>query len=382
MTSLVLPAMLPENCQNAELIAQSVLYKALIVVKGLACILSIAILTFLAFSKAQVRIFHPNTKIIALVVCAFVCLVAANVTLTNMLEIWRISYPYDNPCDRLWSIRSIFCLRSMYVIFLNGVNSSLIVLCIERFVCICRISNYEKSSKPVLVAVFLVITTAIFSVIFTVFYASGVDWNERIAVTTIRNQTNGAFYQIVLTYVEATEILGVLFFLFIHYWSLWYRKRVRGFKSIAQRSDADTIPRNETLSVKFQIEETLAITCLFLPVVLIKLAMGIFTFVSASIANAIWPNPPANIQMIIYQLVNVGAVSPLPMALLLAHGTGQLSRLFCCRAKTSTRISPIVFVTNTNSSQEEYFDRLKQLFERNAPDPAKKYERSSFQSMC
>lgn len=92
----------------------------------------------------------------------------------------------------------------------------------------------------------------------------------------------------------------------------------------------------------------------------------------------IWAHPPADIQLIILELVNPGLISPFFTSLILAHGTGQLSRLFLYRAETRSRISTIV---NTNSSQDDYFDRLKQLFEKNAPDPAKKYERSPFQSM-
>ncbi|KAI1696799.1 hypothetical protein Ddc_20134 [Ditylenchus destructor] len=196
-------------------------------------------------------------------------------------------YPFSSPCDRVWSTAYVFSVRTIAVVLFNGINSSMAVLCIERLVCICRIKNYEQSSKPVLVAVFLFGSTALCAIIFAALYLPGVKWNERLAVPSLINSKNAVNSQVLTAYILAIEFVGAFFFLFIHYWSLWYRKRIRGFKSVEHRSIAAPIPLDQPLSVKFQIEETIQITSLFLPLVLVREITGLFGIFARIVASTV-----------------------------------------------------------------------------------------------
>src|SRR5687767_7961204 len=71
------------------------------------------------------------------------------------------------------------------------------------------------------------------------------------------------------------ELIGVLSFLFLHKGTLRYRKRIRGFMWENERHDFFSIKTNEPLSVKFQIEKTLQITKIFLPIVISKCVIRI-----------------------------------------------------------------------------------------------------------
>ncbi|KAI1700342.1 serpentine type 7TM GPCR receptor class ab chemoreceptor domain-containing protein [Ditylenchus destructor] len=198
-----------------------------------------------------------------------------------------MTYPFTNVCDRLWHTPLLFTLRLAFVVSLNGVNASLFVLSIERLICICRISNYEKSSKPVTVAVILMLITLLLSILFSLLYMQGVEWNEGMVTTSVRNATNAASYQIMLVYYLIVELSSVFLFVFIHYWSLSYRKRIRGFKSMSQRLGTTHIAKYKSLSVKFQIEETLRMTHIFLPIVVVKLVTNVFTNISSMVINAV-----------------------------------------------------------------------------------------------
>ncbi|KAI1700347.1 serpentine type 7TM GPCR receptor class ab chemoreceptor domain-containing protein [Ditylenchus destructor] len=276
-----------------------------------------------------------------------------------------ISFPYTNPCDRLWPTPILFSLRSINGIFLMGVNSSIIILCIERVVCVCRISNYEESSKPALVAVILLSTTTLFSVILVLLCIPGVDWDDRLAVTTIRSTSNISTFQIMLFYMLVTQCFGVIFFLFLHFWSHCYRKRIRGPKLSRNRCNMLFIATNQSLSVKFQIEETMEMTRLFLPVVSVHCALSILNYGTALIVNMIWPihSIPIDRQMILYELAYLSRLSPFFTSLLLARGTGQLEKMFCCSNEQKTSVTTIV---NSNKDQDDYFNRLKQMFESSA----------------
>ncbi|KAI1696801.1 hypothetical protein Ddc_20136 [Ditylenchus destructor] len=76
----------------------------------------------------------------------------------------------------------------------------------------------------------------------------------------------------------------------------------------------------------------------------------------------IWPNPTADVQMILYEMITVSTIYPIINAILLAHGTGQIKRLF---SGSSNQTTPIQMTQN--EEQDVYFERLKQLFEANAP---------------
>ncbi|KAI1698276.1 serpentine type 7TM GPCR receptor class ab chemoreceptor domain-containing protein [Ditylenchus destructor] len=346
-------------CQNAELLAQSTLYKILLMTKLLASALAVPIFVALAMIKLNTKIFHPNTRVIALFVCVLVLLIAVSNIGFYIFEMWRVSYPYTDPCDRLLSTRSVFAYRSIVTILSNGCSSCLVVLCIERIVCICRISNYEQSTRPVLVSVFLLGITVISSVAFVFLYSQGVDWDRQIAITTARNSKNGASYQIMLIYLQAVEFSGDFFFLFIRYWSLWYRTRIRGFTSIAHRSMVASIRCTQTLSVKFQIEETIQVTTLFLPIVLLKCFLIMLSIFLASAFNTIWPNPATDTQMVLYEIASMSYFSPLCIGLLLAYSTNQFKRIFCLSAKRQAT----VFV-GVSENQDDHFNRLKQMFEK------------------
>ncbi|KAI1698277.1 serpentine type 7TM GPCR receptor class ab chemoreceptor domain-containing protein [Ditylenchus destructor] len=269
-------------------------------------------------------------------------------------EMWRITYPYENPCDRLWTTPAIFVSRAILAILSNGVSSSLVVLCIERLVCMCRISNYEQSARPVLVSVFLLGITIVSSIVFVLLYSAGVSWSEPTAVTTVRNSKNGITYQLMLIYLQAIQLLGFCFFLFIRYWCLWYRKRLRSVKLKQNYS----IAAQQSLSIKFQIGETIQMTNLFLPIVLQRCGFYLAGTLMTSISNAIWPHSSADTQMIIYELCALSGLAPIATCLLLAYGTGELKRLFCCSAQNKTTV-----IVGFHEDQDEHFTRLKQMFE-------------------
>ncbi|KAI1705190.1 serpentine type 7TM GPCR receptor class ab chemoreceptor domain-containing protein [Ditylenchus destructor] len=337
-----------ELCQNAEILASSFVYKALLLAKFLSNVFTLVIFLYLVLVKPSIRIFHPNTKMIATFVCAFTVLVSLCACPIYAFELWRVSYPYSNPCDRLLTSAYVFSIRSIVTILSNGINSSLVVLCIERLICICRISNYEQSAKPNL----------IFSALFILLYLPAVKWFELLAVTTVKTPKNAISYDLMTYYLKGIQYLGAFFFLFIHYWSRWYRRRIRASIPVENRRSLAPVPLNKPLSVKFQIEETVQMTNLFLPVVLLRGALLVISSILSSVSSSIWPSPSPALQMIIYESVATSSITPFFTALLLAHGTGQLRRMFCCSAKRQAKI----FV-GVNENQDEHFIRLKQMFD-------------------
>ncbi|KAI1697751.1 serpentine type 7TM GPCR receptor class ab chemoreceptor domain-containing protein [Ditylenchus destructor] len=348
------------KCQNAELLAQSTIYKVVVAAKGSVNIVAFVLFVFLGMSKAQLRISHPNTKVISLAVCILEFLVALDQSCFYMYEMWRISFPYTDNCDRLWSPYNLFVLRCFSLSCLNGINSSLIVLCIERVVCICRISNYEQSSKPVLVAAGLAAITLVFSVVTTFLYLPGVEWSEGLVMTSVLNEKNAGTYQATLYYLSTIEVLALFFFVVLHHWSLWYRKRIRGFKSLKQRIHPSHIQTIQPLSVKFQIEETIRTTSLFLPIVLVKCSCSALSYAAALVSSSIWPTLPIDNQMIIFEVVYINDTLPFFTVLLLMYGIGQM---FCCSKKHQTCE---ITILHSSQKQEDYFIRLKQMFEAGA----------------
>ncbi|KAI1700348.1 serpentine type 7TM GPCR receptor class ab chemoreceptor domain-containing protein [Ditylenchus destructor] len=357
-------SLLPPNCKNAALLSESAPYKLLVVFKASANAIAVGIFIFLAFTKPHTRIYHPNTRIIALITCIFMFLMALQHACFYSFETWRISFPYADPCERLWPTPALFSLRVMSGVFLIGLNSSFVILCIERLVCVLRISNYEESSRPALVATIVISTTALFSVVLILLCIPGVDWDEKLAVTTIRNSNNTANFQIMLIYMFALECVGVLFFSFLNFWSRSYRERIRGTKIAGTNCNLLFIKTNPSLSVKFQIEETIEMVRLFLPVVSVNCALNILTYLAALISNEIWPihSIPTDLQMVLYELDFISRLSPFFTSLLLARGIGQLRRLLCCSA-TEQRTKVIL---NSNKDQDDHFNRLKQMFETGA----------------
>ncbi|KAI1697852.1 serpentine type 7TM GPCR receptor class ab chemoreceptor domain-containing protein [Ditylenchus destructor] len=351
------------KCQNAELLAQSVFYKVVVAAKGSVNMAALVIFVFLAMSKAQIKIFHPNTKVILFAVCILEFLVALDQSCFYMFEMWRISYPYTDPCDRLWSAYILFVLRCFYLSCLNGINSSLVVLCIERVVCICRISNYEQSSKPWLVAAVLVAITLLFSVITTLLYLPGVEWSEGLVTTTAQNSKNAGSYRATLCYLFSIEMLALVCFLALHNWCLWYRKRIRGFKTLKQRNQPIHIQSSQSLSVKFQIEETIRTTSLFLPIVLVKCTCSALSDAAALVSSSIWPTLSIGNQMIMFEAVYINGTLPFFIVLLLIYGMGQMRQMFCCSKEHQ---SSQITILHSSQSQDEYFIRLKQMFETGA----------------
>uniref|UniRef100_A0A915E8L2 G-protein coupled receptors family 1 profile domain-containing protein n=1 Tax=Ditylenchus dipsaci TaxID=166011 RepID=A0A915E8L2_9BILA len=147
-------------CQSAELLSQSCIYKIVISFKGAANITAVFILIFLAFSRNRLKVFHPNTKTIYIFICLSTFVMALNGSTFCLFEILRLSPFNASLCGRLWWTPLIFYFRYAHRSVELSVNCSLIVLCIERFICIRKISCYEESSRPLLVAFFLIFLPA------------------------------------------------------------------------------------------------------------------------------------------------------------------------------------------------------------------------------
>uniref|UniRef100_A0A915E5A8 Uncharacterized protein n=1 Tax=Ditylenchus dipsaci TaxID=166011 RepID=A0A915E5A8_9BILA len=205
------------DCQNAELLAHSLPYRVIIVFKGSVNATTLFLFFLFYIFKGRTTIFHPNTKIIYHFICTFLFLISLHTTVVYAYEIYRLSSLINNSCDRLWWTPFFFYLRNANGDFLNGVNSSLIVI----------------------------------------------------------NEKNGFSFQIRLVFSFFTELLGVIFFLSIHLWCLQFEKKIRA---------------HLTLTVKFQVEETLKLTALFLPIVITKCSMQILSSTFAYFANKLWPN--------------------------------------------------------------------------------------------
>ncbi|KAI1731418.1 serpentine type 7TM GPCR receptor class ab chemoreceptor domain-containing protein [Ditylenchus destructor] len=227
-------------------------------------------------------------------------------------------------------------------------NCSLVVLCIERIICICKIRSYEESTRPVLVGTLLIIVTVAFSVVFFLLLIPGVEWTKGVAVGTIRNANNTQNYQIMIVFVTISELSGMFAFLFIHHWCLRRRKNVRKFGSIM------------TLSSKFQIEETLNLTTLILPMVLVKGGMQVYSSFAQMVSYLIMENPRIDTQMIVFELISVTTIQSLTTSLILLYGTGQLKRFFCCAPIPSNRVASEI----NKDDQDLHFRRLNQLFEQ------------------
>uniref|UniRef100_A0A915E4F3 C-type lectin domain-containing protein n=1 Tax=Ditylenchus dipsaci TaxID=166011 RepID=A0A915E4F3_9BILA len=218
-------------------------------------------------------------------------------------EFGRLMPFMSDPCSRTWWTPLLFYIRVANVTFMNGQNASLIVLCIERTICILRIQNYENSSKPIPVAICLLILTGIASFGYVVLYLPGVNFSIPLAISTTRNAVNAYNYQISLIFLIFVEIAGVLFFLFLHNWGLWYRKKIRGFKFYEQRQNILMVSNNQPLFVKFQIEKTVQMTSIFLPIIIAKCSMTVFSASAAIFSNLIWTNTKTDVQMVIYELL-------------------------------------------------------------------------------
>ncbi|KAI1695494.1 serpentine type 7TM GPCR receptor class ab chemoreceptor domain-containing protein [Ditylenchus destructor] len=361
MTSQVHSAILSPKCQSVQILGESVRYKIILVLKALANIGACAFFVFLFSTKPRLKIFHPNTKVIASAVILFVLLQAFSCGIFYLFEIWRVTYPYSNVCDRLWNTPLLFGMRITFVVAMNGINSSLIALSIERLICICRINNYEKSSKPLCVAVLLLTMTVIFTVTFSVLYMPGVEWDDGTVITSLRNAKNAGNYQISLIYMMIVELSSVFLFVFIHYWCLSYRKRIRGFKFVSGRSDVARIAMCRSLSVKFQIEETLRMTKVFLPVVVVKCSINVFNNFTATVSNLIWRPSTIDTQMVMSEALSFVMWQPLLLAIVFAYYTGRISSecgLF--RRKIQSDHSLAI---GHNGNQDEHFNQLKQMFE-------------------
>uniref|UniRef100_A0A915EH70 Uncharacterized protein n=1 Tax=Ditylenchus dipsaci TaxID=166011 RepID=A0A915EH70_9BILA len=326
-----------------------------VILAGCANVIAILAFVFHATAQKVVIIHHPNTKIIYQFIFVMAFLIAVHLMVFYILELWRLSYPFVNPCNRLWWTPLLFYLRSSYSVFVTGMNSSMIVLCIERIVCNCRISSYEQSSKPTAIALTLTIMAILFSVVFVLVYSPGIEWSKGLAISTVRNANNADYFQMTICFLMAMECIGLFFFLFIHNWSLWYRRKFRGF----HQTKSSVLSFNCLLSIKFQIEETLKMTKLFLPLVIVKCFMMLFSILSQIFVYQVWPKGfSVGIQMIIYEGVNMQYLQSLPTAFFLIYGSGQLRRFF------PTKRNYVTPTESTLQSQDEHFRRLKNLFEK------------------
>ncbi|KAI1730282.1 serpentine type 7TM GPCR receptor class ab chemoreceptor domain-containing protein [Ditylenchus destructor] len=304
-------------------------------------------------------IHHPNTLVIYRFVCLFTVLIPLHNIFLYAFELFRLSLRTTDPCQRLWWTPLLVYIRSATAVFALGFSSALIILCIERFICICRIYNYEDTQKPHLVATFLVFMTTAFSVGFYYLYTSSVDWSRGLAITTVRSADNGYILQIVTIYQTTSEMLGALFFLFIRLWSLRFRKRIRNF-ALDKKKNVSSLPANFALTVKYQIEETLRMTGVFLPIVVSQCLLRVLQTTSSTIVNMKWPSPGVIIQMIILESYTVLVIQPLITGLLLMRGSHQLD-FFCSKA------NQVDAVVSVNENQDDYFGRLKNMFENGAP---------------
>uniref|UniRef100_A0A915E5B8 Gustatory receptor n=1 Tax=Ditylenchus dipsaci TaxID=166011 RepID=A0A915E5B8_9BILA len=280
--------------------------------------------------------------------------------LSNLLiyvyEIWRLSPFVTRPCDRLWNTPVFYAIRIAFIIFTIGVNMAFIVLCIERLICICRLASYEESSRPLLISIILTFLTILFSIIIVLITLPGMDWSRGLAVGTFRNDKNKHNYKIFLFVIMITDILGVIFFLFIHNWSLSFRKKIRGFKLhtpffAAQRS----------LSVKFQLEETLQMTSLFLPIVISKCIVQVYSEIALVAIGQLWLNPTVEIQMILYEMANLIFLVPFLSIIFIYNGT-ERSKISICNALL--RRDRVSNWRVENANQDDHFIQLKNIFEK------------------
>ncbi|KAI1718110.1 hypothetical protein DdX_06524 [Ditylenchus destructor] len=201
----------------------------------------------------------------------------------------------------------------------------------------------------IIIFVYLLVSkTVAFSVVFFLLLIPGVEWTKAVAVGTIRNANNTQNYQIMIVFVIISELSGMFACLFIHYWCLACRKNVRKFGSAM------------TLSAKFQIEETLNLTTLILPVVLVKGGMQVYGSLAQMVSYMIMENPRIDTQMIVFELAAVSTIQALTTSLILLYGTGQLKRFFCCAPIPPNRVASEI----TKDDQDLHFRRLNQLFEQ------------------
>uniref|UniRef100_A0A915DB65 G-protein coupled receptors family 1 profile domain-containing protein n=1 Tax=Ditylenchus dipsaci TaxID=166011 RepID=A0A915DB65_9BILA len=189
-----------------------------------------------------------------------------------------------------------------------------------------------KKRSSYLVAFLLIVLALPYAILH--FWAStiGVDWQTGLAISSIRNAFNNGYYQKLFTYSITIEYTAAFFTFFIHYWAVWYKKRIR-FTNSSQSS-----AKNKSLSVKFQVEETIRIARTLLPIVVVKCFLQTSSTILSYVANQIWISPPTDVQMIIYELVNLNHLQPLTTSLLMVYGSGQFGRVFGCCKKPLTHL--------------------------------------------
>uniref|UniRef100_A0A915CZD7 Uncharacterized protein n=1 Tax=Ditylenchus dipsaci TaxID=166011 RepID=A0A915CZD7_9BILA len=324
MTSTVTSAISQEvltSCQNVEILSRSVVYKLILFIKGWANAIGIAAFVFHIFTQKEIYLLAR-------------CFGSYSFTNFYTMELWRLVSFVTDPCARLWWTPSLFYLRAAYASCLTGMNSSMIVLCIERIVCISQISNYEESSRPKLVAFLLTFLALFFCIVFVLLYLPGIDWSHGLPVSTVRNANNAANFQIMLYFFIIMEFLGVFFFFFIHNWEM------------------TDIPCISSVSVKFQVEETIQITKLFLPLVTTKCLLLFFSVFAMIFINKMWPNTTVDEQMIIYESINIQYVQPLPTAFWLLYGSGQLKKFFCLKKNS---VMEAEYNKGSDHDQDDHF---------------------------
>uniref|UniRef100_A0A915EQB0 Gustatory receptor n=1 Tax=Ditylenchus dipsaci TaxID=166011 RepID=A0A915EQB0_9BILA len=338
------------NCQKAETLAENDIYKSIIFIKFLVSLATVVIVVVHLCSKTRIKIFHPNTKIIYRFICAYVFLMATNFTALYLYEMWRLRSTFaanKQSMPEIMATYLLFNLKEANADSSNGVNVSLIVLCIERLACICRINDYERSSRPQIVAFFLIFLNLPYAILHFWFSSIGMDFNQTgLALSTVRNAQNNQYYQKMLVFSLSVEYTAILFFLFIYSWSLCYRKKIRCCSSQS--------PKYQSLDL--------------FPIVVVKCFLQTSSVLAHYAANQLWTNPTADVQMIIYELVNLNHFQSLLVALLMVYGSGQCRQRpklcsSCCITSVNNHNKTTPYTVNTNL-QDAHFQRLQNIFEK------------------
>ncbi|KAH7720928.1 hypothetical protein AAVH_11566 [Aphelenchoides avenae] len=229
----------------------------------------------------------------------------------------------------------------------------LLFLCLERVMCTLKVSNYEESSCPKVVTSLLMIATSFWGLVYYLFMSPGVDFRSAIVQTSTRTKENAASGPIIIYMLVACESASVVLFLYIRKWNLRLGRNLH-----ANRTGGHS---QKFLSTKFQIGETLRVTEVFLPILIIKWTLTVFgaaAIYCLRVIPAIVASSPST-QATLFEAVNVNYLQGLTTPLFLMYRCDQLGSFL-----RGSQVKPVetVIATHGRNDFEDYFRRLENVF--------------------
>ncbi|KAH7715415.1 hypothetical protein AAVH_17187 [Aphelenchoides avenae] len=229
----------------------------------------------------------------------------------------------------------------------------LLVMCLELVVCTLKITNYEDSSCPKFITSSLVVTIFVWAGVYYAMMSPGIDFSKPVIRPSTTNKQNASSGVIIIYMLLASESLSLLLFLYIRRWN-------RRVGKALQRQGA-TGQSQKLLSMKFQVGETLRVTDVFVPILVVKWALTVLGCLAIYLQRLIpsLVHASAADQAAFFEAVNINYLQGLTTPLLLMYRCDQLGSFL--RGSKVTPVEQIV-ETHGRTNVDDYFKRLESTF--------------------